>query len=50
MIVTPSQVAHMLAAADSLAPTPNSPLLPGTMRIAVVFSIRRGCGAASWPA
>lgn len=45
-IVPPGQVARMLAAADELAPTPGSPLLPAVMRIAIVLlytsGLRRG--------
>jgi integrase len=46
VIVEPEQVARMLAAADRLAPTSGSPLLPAVMRIAVVLlytaGLRRG--------
>lgn len=46
IMVEPNQVARMLAAADRLTPTPNSPLLPAVMRIAVVVlytaGLRRG--------
>lgn len=46
VIVQPEQVARMLVAADALAPTPGSPLLPAVMRIAVVLlytaGLRRG--------
>lgn len=46
ILVEPEQVARMLAAADRLAPTPGSPLLPAVMRIAVVLlytaGLRRG--------
>jgi integrase len=46
VIVPPGQVACMLAAADELAPTPGSPLLPAVMRIAIVLlytsGLRRG--------
>jgi integrase/recombinase XerD len=46
VIVEPSQVKRMLMVADSLAPTVNSPLLPGAMHLAVVIlytaGLRRG--------
>lgn len=46
VILEPAQVARTLAAADSLAPTANSPLLPAVMRLAVIFlytaGLRRG--------
>jgi integrase len=46
VIVTPGQVARMLAAANSLEPTPDSPLRPAVMRIALVLlytaGLRRG--------
>ena len=47
VIVTPGQVARMLGrAADSLEPTPNSPLRPAVLRIALVLlytaGLRRG--------
>jgi integrase len=46
VIIEPSQVAQMLMAADSLAPTTNSPLLPWTMHLAIVIlytaGLRRG--------
>jgi len=46
ILVEPEQVARMLAAADRLAPTPGSPLLPAVMRIAIVLlytaGLRRG--------
>ena len=46
VIVTPGQVARMLAAADSLEPTPDSPLRPAVLRIALVLlytaGLRRG--------
>ncbi len=46
VIIEPSQVEQMLTAADGLAPTANSPLLPGTMHFAVVIlytaGLRRG--------
>lgn len=46
IIIEPSQVARMLAAADRLTPTPGSPLRPAVMRIAVVLlytaGLRRG--------
>ena len=46
VIIEPSQVEQMLRVADSLAPTANSPLLPGAMRLAVVIlytdGLRRG--------
>lgn len=46
IIIEPDHVARMLAAADQLAPTPGSPLLPAVMRIAVVLlytaGLRRG--------
>jgi integrase len=46
VIIVPSQVARMLVAADSLAPTANSPLLPWVMHLAVVIlytaGLRRG--------
>jgi integrase/recombinase XerD len=46
VIVAPEQVARMLAAANSLTPTPGSPLRPAVMRIALVLlytaGLRRG--------
>jgi integrase/recombinase XerD len=46
LIITPEQVAQMLAVADTLSPTNNSPLLPAIMRLAVVIlytaGLRRG--------
>jgi integrase/recombinase XerD len=46
VIIEPEQIARVLAAADDLIPTPNSPLLPATMRLAVVLlytsGLRRG--------
>jgi len=46
VIIEPQQVAQMLAVADSLAPTTNSPLLPAVMRLAIVIlytaGLRRG--------
>jgi len=46
VIIEPQQVAQMLIAADGLAPTTNSPLLPVVMRLAVVLlytsGLRRG--------
>lgn len=46
VIVQPKQVAQILIAASSLAPTTNSPLLPAVMRLAVVLlytaGLRRG--------
>jgi integrase len=46
VIVEPSQVARMLVAADRLAPTATSPLLPWAMHLAVVIlytaGLRRG--------
>ena len=46
VIIEPSQVERMLMVADSLAPTPNSPLLPRAMHLAVVIlytaGLRRG--------
>ncbi len=46
IIVEPEQVARMLAAADDLTPTANSPLLPAVMRLAIVILytawLRRG--------
>ena len=46
VIVTPGQVARMLAAANSLEPTPDSPLRPAVLRIALVLlytaGLRRG--------
>jgi integrase/recombinase XerD len=46
VIVGPEQVARLLAVADSLVPTTNSPLLPAVMRLAVIIlytaGLRRG--------
>jgi len=46
VILEPAQVARTLAAADSLAPTANSPLWPAVMRLAVIIlytaGLRRG--------
>ncbi|UVK48699.1 tyrosine-type recombinase/integrase (plasmid) [Mesorhizobium sp. AR07] len=46
VILEPAQVSRMLAAADSLAPTTNSPLLPAVMRLATIIlytaGLRRG--------
>jgi integrase len=46
VIVEPAQVLRMLAVADSLAPTANSPLLPANMRLALIIlytaGLRRG--------
>lgn len=46
VIIEPGQVACVLAAADNLRPTPNSPLLPATARLAIVIlytaGLRRG--------
>jgi integrase/recombinase XerD len=46
VIIEPQQVAQMLAVADNLAPTTNSPLLPAVMRLAVIIlytaGLRRG--------
>lgn len=46
VILEPAQVSQMLAAADSLTPTANSPLLPAIMRMAVIIlytaGLRRG--------
>ena len=46
VIVEPAQVSRMLAAADSLAPTANSPLLPAVMRLVIIIlytaGLRRG--------
>lgn len=46
VIIEPEQIAHMLFAADRLAPTPNSPLLPAITRLAIVLlytaGLRRG--------
>jgi integrase/recombinase XerD len=46
VIINPDQIARVLAAASDLLPTPNSPLLPATMRLAVVLhytaGLRRG--------
>jgi integrase/recombinase XerD len=46
VIIEPEQVARLLVAADNLAPTPNSPLRPAVMRLAIVIlytaGLRRG--------
>jgi len=46
VILEPAQVARTLAAADRLAPTANSPLLPAVMRLAIIIlytaGLRRG--------
>ena len=46
VIIQPGQIARMLAAADTLAPSANSPLLPAVMRLAIVLlytaGLRRG--------
>jgi integrase len=46
VILEPVQVSRMLAAADSMAPTTNSPLLPAVMRLATIIlytaGLRRG--------
>ena len=46
VILEPAQVSQMLAVADSLTPTANSPLLPAVMRMAVIIlytaGLRRG--------
>jgi integrase/recombinase XerD len=46
ILIEPGQVARMLAAADGLAPTRGSPLLPAVMRISIVLlytaGLRRG--------
>jgi len=46
VIIDPEQIARVLAAASNLLPTPNSPLLPAAMRLAVVIlytaGLRRG--------
>jgi integrase len=46
VIIEPEQIARLLAATDKLTPTPNSPLLPGVMRLAIVIlytaGLRRG--------
>ena len=46
VIVEPEQVARLLSAADKLRATPNSPLLPSVMRMAVILlytaGLRRG--------
>jgi len=46
VIIDPEQIARVLAAASDLLPTPNSPLLPAAMRLAVVIlytaGLRRG--------
>jgi integrase len=46
VIIEPSQVERMLMVADGFAPTPNSPLLPRAMHLAVVIlytaGLRRG--------
>jgi integrase/recombinase XerD len=46
VILEPGQVSRMLAVADNLAPTTNSPLLPAVMRLAIIIlytaGLRRG--------
>ena len=46
VIIGPEEVTRLLAVADSLAPTGNSPLLPAVMRLAVIIlytaGLRRG--------
>lgn len=46
VIIEPEQIARVLAAASDLLPTPNSPLLPAAVRLAVVIfytaGLRRG--------
>jgi integrase len=46
VILDPAQVSRMLAAADRLAPTANSPLLPAVARLAIIIlytaGLRRG--------
>lgn len=46
VILEPAQVLQLLAAADSLAPSANSPLLPAVMRLAIIIlytaGLRRG--------
>ena len=46
VIITPVQIARLCVAADHLAPTPGSPLLPMVMRLAIVIlytaGLRRG--------
>lgn len=46
VIIEPEQVARLLGAANLLAPTPNSPLRPAVMRLAIVIlytaGLRRG--------
>jgi integrase/recombinase XerD len=46
VILGPDHLVRMLAAADSLAPTSNSPLLPAVMRLAIIIlytaGLRRG--------
>jgi integrase/recombinase XerD len=47
IIFGPAEVARVLAMADSLAATANSPLRPAVMRLAVVLPTRQGCDAAN---
>ena len=46
VIIDPAQVSRLLAAADKLTPTGNSPLLPAVMRLAIIIlytaGLRRG--------
>jgi integrase/recombinase XerD len=46
VILEPGQVSRMLAVADNLAPTTNSPLLPAVLRLAIIIlytaGLRRG--------
>jgi integrase/recombinase XerD len=46
VIITPEQIARMCIAADSLVPTPRSPLLPLVVRLAIIIlytaGLRRG--------
>jgi integrase/recombinase XerD len=42
VIIEPQQAAQMLVAADELAPTTNSPLLPAVMRLAIVILYTAG--------